>query len=235
MVIMNDINKIFKGQINFTKENEIKTIEIDWTAHSLGIINIAKHFEPDFKVTNENKLILKLLLMYFTGNSMFEAELKDLSGVSGSLNKGLMLIGGVGTGKSLLFKVFKEYTMKVLQTNSYQMYTAIDIIDNANINGTEYLDLFSHRYRNEKPNPIRCYIDDIAAKNEEVNHYGTKINVVEQLLSLRYNVFSRYGTLTHCSSNIYPSEFETVYDLRIKDRMKEMFNIIELGGESFRK
>lgn len=233
---MNEINNIFKGIKEIEKApNTIKSIPIDWIKHSNGILNIAKHIEPNFQVTENNAKALKLLLLYFTGNTQFETEFKEITGFDGSLNKGIMLIGGVGTGKSLLFKIFKQYTMNVLFCNSYSMHSSIDIIDRVTINGIKELDLFSHNLRDDKPDPITCYIDDIASKNEEVKNYGTSISVIEQLLSIRYNIFQAYGTITHTSTNLFRKQLKETYDLRVVDRLKEMFNIIELGGESFRK
>ena len=222
---MNNINEIFKGNLK-PKENIIKTIPIVWDKHAKGIINIAKHFEPNFKVTENNKQILKSMLQYFIGDENF----------NGSLDKGLLSIGGVGTGKSLLFKIFKEYTMNVLNTNSYKMFTSIEIINNVNVEGTGYLKMFSDcTDESNISRPITCYIDDIASKNEKVKHYGTDVNVIEELLSLRYNVYSKHRKLTHATTNIYAKEMKEIYDARIVDRLIEMFNILELGGESFRK
>lgn len=233
---MKNIKDIFFGsEFDKITDSQIKEIKINWSEHEPIITRISRNIEPNFKVTEHNSDTLKLLLMYFTRNPAFITKLKDISGIEGSFKKGIMLIGAVGTGKSLMFRIFKEYTKVILGTNSFQMHTAIDIIDNVNVSGIEYLDKYSHNFNEKKPYPIRCYIDDIAAKNEIIQHYGTKVNVIEQLLSLRYNLQQRYGTLTHASSNKYPNEFRALYDDRIADRMKEMFNIIELKGESFRK
>lgn len=218
---MKTLREIFYSELEPNDDNIIKTVEINWNQHSFGIINIAKSIEPDFVINETNKDTLKQLLLYFSGSSKFD----------GSLRKGIMLIGSVGTGKSLLFRVFKEYTSQIIRLNSFQYHTSQEIIDNVNVKGVEYMDLFNHNY----DNPITCYIDDIASRNEVIKYYGTEVNVMEQLLSIRYNIYSRYRKLTHVTSNKYPSDFKELYDDRIVDRMKEMFNIIELTGESFRK
>lgn len=221
---MKEINKIIE-QIREEPKQEIETVLINWKEHAKLITYLANKIVYDFEVDENNKEVLKQMLLYFTGNKEF----------NGSLNKGLMLVGGVGTGKSLLFKVFKDYTMNVIKKNSFQMHSAIDIIDNVNTSGVDYLKPYSHNFEGRHAYPIRCYIDDVASTNETVKHYGTDINVIEQLLSLRYNVFERYGTLTHISSNKYPSQLSDQYDKRIIDRMIEMFNVIELTGNSRRK
>ncbi len=218
---MKRINEIFEGTFNEPNFNIIKSIKIDHETHYNGIVNIFKHFEPGFIETEKIKSTIQKLLYYFTGSGLFD----------GSLKKGIMLIGPVGTGKSLIFKVFKAYTGKILRTNSFQYHFSHEIIDNVNVNGVEFLEKYNHNF----DNPITCYIDDIASRNEIIKYYGTEVNVMEQLLSIRYNVYSRYRKLTHVTSNKYPSDFKGLYDERIIDRMKEMFNIIELKGKSFRK
>lgn len=227
---MFNINEIFNGGQQEEKPKSIQTVIIDWKQHSRGIINIAKNIVPNFVVNSVNKNALRLMLLYFTGNSMFEEELEY-----GSLDKGILLVGDVGTGKSLLFEIFHYYTREILMVNSFRKFTAIDIIDNVNVSGASYLEQFSNNMIGSKAMPQRCYFDDICSKNETVKHFGTQLNVIEQLLSLRYNIFTRYGILTHATSNKYPSEMEAIYDKRIADRLVEMFNIIELTGKSFRK
>lgn len=218
---MERIREIFYKGLKQPEESIIKQIEINWPQHAAGVVNIAKSIQPNFEITEENQFVLKELLLYFSGNKNF----------NGSLNKGLFLVGPVGTGKSLFMNVFKKYTSEILKANSFRVYQTSNIIDSVNISGAEYLELFNDNYNN----PITCYIDDISSQNEEVKHFGTSYNVIEQLLSIRYYVYSRYKKLTHISTNKYPKEMVKIYDKRIVDRMREMFNIIELKGKSFRK
>ena len=117
---MEAIRDIFTGKANRIQENEIKTIEIDWNEHSLGILRIAKYLQPNFQITENNKIIMKLLLMYFTGNEDFKKEVEAHTGIEGSLNKGLYVVGSVGSGKTLLFKIFQMYTRDVINENGYR-------------------------------------------------------------------------------------------------------------------
>lgn len=216
------VMQVFNGEfLNSETKNIIKYCQINRAKHAFGTHNMFKFFEPKFTLTDKNRQVLGILLDYFTGNPESQLDLK----------KGIFLLGGVGTGKSLIFKVFKEYTKTVLRCNSYLNFSSKQIIDNVNVNGIEYLS--SINFVNN--NPTTIYIDDIASGNEIVTNYGTKINVIESLLGLRYDIFSKYKKLTHLSSNIYPKELKEIYGSRITDRLKEMCNIVELSGDSFRK
>jgi SpoVK/Ycf46/Vps4 family AAA+-type ATPase len=93
-----NIKNIFYKGIEVEKQNIIKTVNIDWLAHSHGIINICKSFEPEFEINENIKPVLKNLLLYFSGD-----EKSPLS-----LNKGIMLVGAVGTGKSLNYESFQR-------------------------------------------------------------------------------------------------------------------------------
>lgn len=221
---MENIISIFKGEIFKKPQNIIKSIKIDRKSHVFGILNIFKYLEPNFIVNEYNKEVIGRLLDYFVGaeNSFYD------------LNKGIAIFGGVGTGKSLIFKVFKTYTKDVIKINSFICHNAKDIIDTINTKGVEsYKEINYFNCVTSKPTTI--YVDDIASKNETVKNYGTEINVIEALLSERYNIYARYQKLTHITSNKYPAELTEIYDVRIVDRMVEMFNIVELNGESHRK
>lgn len=222
---MDNIKDIFNGIEQTDNKATIKTVDVNLSQHKRGVKRIAENFEPGFVINKTNKPILLDLLYYFTGNEKSKLD----------LNKGILLIGGVGTGKSLLMKIYHAYVRDILGVNSFSTSTAIEIIDSVNVSGVSFLEQFGKNIIGNKPYPKTLYVDDIASKNETVNNFGTKINVIEQLLSIRYNLFSRYGTLTHATSNKYPTEMANVYDSRIADRFKELFNFIELNGKSFRK
>jgi DNA replication protein DnaC len=99
-------------------------------------------------------------------------------------------------------------------TNSFRYHTSQEIIDNVNVNGVSYLNEFGTAYQNVPT----IYVDDIASTGETINYFGTKINVMEQLISMRYNVYCSTRKLTHVSSNRYPNELKELYGERIVDR-----------------
>jgi DNA replication protein DnaC len=79
------------------------------------------------------------------------------------------------------------------------------------------------------------YFDDLGLEEVNVKMFGNSANVMSEILIDRYDSFKTKGVLTYASSNLTPSQFEDVYGARMRDRMKEMFNLITVKGESFRK
>lgn len=235
MQIEPNIQDIVIGQAK-PKENIIRNIEIDFQNHLLMIKNIAKYHNENYLFTKQIELVSQLLLLYFTGDINFMMKYEEMTEQKGSLNKGLMIVGDIGTGKSELFSIFRMYSTQVNRLNGFKSYTSGEIVDNLNIVGKAYFQQFSHNYQAQgQAKPITCYVDDIGSRNETVMHYGSKYNAMEEFLNIRYEVYKRYRKLTHLSTNLYPSEIKEIYGNRIENRMKEMFNIIELKGESFRK
>jgi len=218
-----EIIDIFYNGIENQKETIIKTVHgaIDNTQHKIGIVNLLHSFVENYEFDEINKEVIRKLFNYFIGDKLF----CDENGIN--LNKGILLVGGVGTGKSLLMQVFKLYTSKINRANSFQSFTASEIVDKVNILGVESLEPFNSQ--------MTCYIDDIGSQNEMVKNYGTDISVIEQLISIRYNMYSRYRKLTHFSTNVYPCDMGKLYDVRVIDRLIEMCNVIELPGVSKRK
>ena len=202
--------------------NKIKTVNVDLDEHRKGILNILTYLQHNFQITEHNRPIIYAMLEYFTGSENSQYD----------LNKGLCLIGNVGSGKTLLFDAFKLYTSQLLQTNSFRCHNAKNIIDNAEKDGVKTVNEINFIDRT----PTVIYIDDIGKDSENVNHYGTKFNVIEQLLDERYLIFSQYRKLTHISTNLHPDKIKESYGDRIYDRMREMLNIVMLKSDkSFRK
>lgn len=234
-----------------SKKTAITKINIDWNVAANQIKYISLFFCPEkattdgeyikgtgFQIDKSNKNILKNLLLYFTGNNSVKYITKtkndtmtNFAKSEWDFNKGICLIGGVGTGKTLLMKIFKKYTMDILAKNSFVPYSAQEIVHNVESDGLSYLKQFG----TASEIPSVCYFDDVASANEIVNHFGTKTNVIESLLSMRYDVFSRYGKLTHITTNASLSQLQKLYGDRVYDRMIEMFNFIVIEDNSKRK
>ncbi len=76
-------------------------------------------------------------------------------------------------------------------------------------------------------------IDDLGVEESRANHYGTQCNVIESVIMMRYNY--RDTRLTHVTTNLDDTEILANYGERVYDRVREMFNIINLRGRSVRE
>lgn len=183
----------------------------------IAIMDLEK---TNFRLDNEElKEVYKNALLYFRGDKRTKFD----------LGKGLYVHGSTGSGKSLLFDVFKGYTMR-LKCNSFKYVKQIQIIADFGANGPKAIDKYVR-----DPMPVILYIDDFGTGNTSISYYGTTYNVIDELIQARYDEFVRSGALTHISSNIKPKELGNMFDKRITSRFSEMFSSIEFPNKDYRR
>lgn len=206
----------------FTEQKVKKLIEFEIvieTALKRQFLRIASEMiGKDYQVSKANGIIITNLLIYFTGNAG-----------NYDLNKGIYIYGDYGLGKTILMA-------------SIRKLLAIYFPFNANGFLSVSLEKIIEHYKNTgnvtkygygiNDNPINLCIDEFGKEmNEKI--YGTSAdNVIHSLFMMRYELFQK-GKLTHVTSNFNPNEINI--EPIIKDRMAEMFNFIEIKGESFRQ
>ena len=79
-------------------------------------------------------------------------------------------------------------------------------------------------------------IDDIGTENEEFVNFGQRANPIAELLEKRYDLsFHREHVRTVVTSNLTDQQIKERYGFRVFDRMKEMFAVVTVKGESLRK
>lgn len=161
--------------------------------------------EFDFIVDEYNKEVINQLYFWLVRDERF----------SGDYEKGIMLIGNIGTGKTVIIDCFchavEILTKKIIEKiqSSYTMTIAKEGID---------------KYY-KKP----IFIDDIGKESLQIIHFGSEHRPFEDLLDQRY----RNKAITFGTSNLKLEDMP--YIDHTKDRIKEMFNIIVLPGKSRRK
>ena len=64
-----------------------------------------------------------------------------------------------------------------------------------------------------------------------MSFYGNKVNVIEEIILDRYDLFRKHHLITHITTNLDVEDIKEKYGERVLSRMYEMFNFIILGGD----
>lgn len=186
------------------------------------ISGIAKNIVPNFVFTDEIKELYDSLFLYFSGNN---GKL--------DLNKGIYIYGEYGVGKTITMRIFNKFLQTYFNftSNNFGITSIEEIAEYYKSTGN--LLKFGKTFEQGK---LICHnkcINELGKPLEE-KYYGTNIqNVINSMLMVRYELFQEGKAITHATSNYHPGELEC-FDDAILDRFKEMFNFVELKGESFR-
>lgn len=79
-----------------------------------------------------------------------------------------------------------------------------------------------HRYgRREK---AFC-IDDLGVEHN-IKHFGNECNTIGEILLQRYDMHVNYGIVTQATTNLNADELEDIYGIRVRSRLRSMFNLI---------
>lgn len=165
-----------------------------------------------FFIDDNNRHFIKAICLFFSNDARFETEMGY------NPNKGLLIVGSAGLGKT---KTIEAISRNML--NPVRIYSMIDISEEVREYGSA--EVFTGR---------TILLDDVGSEQEIVNHYGTKINWFKEFIESYYlhnKTFNRILITTNCGGE----ELQTKYGIRVRSRMREMFNVIELKGTDLRK
>ena len=172
-----------------------------------------------FIIDDDNKMFLKLISLYFTDNIDFEKE------TNGELRKGLLVYGDCGSGKSSIFDIIQNISLKYnLKPLWFKNVSVHDVITEYNINGEVVV---------KRLVTGNIHFDDLGTE-KIANSWGVREKLMGRILEIRYNNFKKYGIKTFVTTNLSIEEIKKYYGVRVADRLYEMFNFIELMGESRR-
>ena len=207
-----------KNQSQNTEINE--TISPEWILEQKHLsLNIARNIIPDFQIDDNNRQIIADVFNYFL----------ELPG-NLDLRKGLWLEGDIGTGKSSLMQIFSKFM--IARNKGFKIHICSQVV--TQYSGTGDIDLFAYNSLGYPKGPVRMCFDELGREPIPGNHFGQKLNVMQHLLHVRYSLWQTEGLKTFVTTNLGADEVEELYGDYIRDRRKEMFNIVVVTGKSRR-
>lgn len=167
-----------------------------------------------------NRALLNGLFLYFTGSPDSPYDLR----------KGLWLDGSIGTGKTTLMNVFREFLITFRR--GFLISTAAEIANAYGVSGN--LDTYLNNANGYSGKPVEICIDELGREQIPAMHFGNKLNVLQHILHQRYGLWQSRGVITHVTTNLTPGNVKSKYEDFIFDRCRQMFNIITIDGYSKR-
>jgi len=172
-------------------------------------------FGPKFKLHPADKKIIYKLIAYF----IRDEENCKTHGID--LNKGILLNGPVGCGKTSLMTLMKHFAYS---DHNYIIKTTRDVAIEFNDVGYPAITKYG------KSNKIFCF-DDLGIENN-IKHYGNECNTIAEVILCRYDLRIYEGVVTHATTNLIAEELEKLYGNRVRSRLRSMFNLIAFNKES---
>jgi len=174
-------------------------------------------FGKNFRLLKEDKAMLFILCCYFIQD-------QNAGAIIGlDINKGLLLSGPVGCGKTSLMKLMPYFGSHKIK---YEMIPTSNIVNNFNEAGSEVLE----KYKDTKD---YCF-DDLGL--ELAACYNIKdCNVMQEILLSRYDLFKTKNVKTHITTNLHIEELEARYGSHFTSKLDEMFNFVSFAKSSKNK
>lgn len=225
------ISKALKNYLNKPKQKTSKLVSKEiirdlFVYFSSNFYGKGKHYLID----DDNKSYVFELLSYFSRSEKFGSQ--GIVRNTPSLDKGLLIFGPCGVGKSDLFEILKRMGSFLANHGYMQMYfkgyTAKDIV----INKVEFSKKPNERnplIKNISIDTGNIYLDDVGTESKFFSQ-----EVIGEWIQQRYIASKSKPYRSYITSNMTPSELSARYGMQVEDRLREMFNIIKWEGASRR-
>lgn len=175
-----------------------------------------EHYGNHFKILETDYPIIFKLIAYFLKDQQKCLEY----GID--LNKGIMLSGPVGCGKTSMMHLMKYLTPP---TYKFSVKPCRDISFEFIKEGYEII----HKYSKSAPKII-CF-DDLGTENN-LRYFGNECNVMAEIILSRYDQLIARKLQTHITTNLSASEIEQAYGNRVRSRLRSTLNLIAFDKET---
>ncbi len=195
----------------------------------MNFMTFLEKWFPEYKIDSDNEEQIRQIGAWADRDENFSKM-----GSLFHLDRGLILCGGVGVGKTDIFAILNKYLREYMRSNyAFSTHVVWKQAGQFVKEGYSSFDEFEtgNRYFDEL-----CLTDDTNGQpmREYVQHYGNKLLIGSEIIMMRYNSFKRAGFQTHFSTNATSDQLRDIYKERAFDRLIEMCNFIVFTGESRR-
>ena len=198
----------------YTLENNIRIYDFKACLQYLQAKGKSKYGD-EFSLRKEDYTLIRKMLCY----AIRDEEACQKYEID--FNKGILLLGPVGSGKTSLMTLIRDFFptsyRPILKSTRQVSYEFIK-------EGYEIIDQYG------KSEKVFCF-DDLGVESS-LKHYGNECNTMGEILLSRYDQFIQFGTITHVTTNLNSVELEKMYGVRVRSRLREMFNLITFPKET---
>lgn len=213
-----------------------------YNGHSQLIMEIANRIclagqNNEFVVDDDNRLILRFLLYYFNNCPLACEVFPDLKL---TLDRPILLMGGVGTGKTLIMQIFSEYLRLTDNPNYFYNVSVSQMVNYYTMHNN--IDKYTYNEGDAKGfdiAPMNLCLNDLGVDSREIFGVDTK-TITADFLHARNEVWTMTAPnrrkFAHITTNLTIKELKEKYSdehHRLVDRFKT-YNILFLKGESRR-
>lgn len=214
---------ITEGSVHY-QLGELKGNHIHYDFNKILIFLQAKGrllFGQNFEIYKEDYTIIYKLCCYII------KDIKSCKKMEIDLDKGILLSGPVGCGKTSLMKLIRHI---VPHQKQYKIIPCRNTVFSFNHIGFKTIE----DYGNQN---YYCF-DDLGIEPTG-RYFGKDCNVMGEILLSRYDVicqpeYSR-RVKTHATTNLNAKEIEERYGNRVRSRMRKLFNLVAFEKESLDK
>lgn len=174
-----------------------------------------------YQIDEENEKVITALILYFTRNSQFQ-EIR-FGEQNMRLDKGIMIIGNPGSGKTLLLEILNMMVRNI--ELSATVAHSIDLANQIKKDGRT-------RINNN------LFIDELGKEPSYTRNYK-EVEPMHDLIQSRYDLWRKSRYLTHFttmleleSDNEQTTTLKSRYGAHSLSRLKQMCNIFGLGLSS---
>ena len=218
----NYFDDLVKEKRKAEAEREAKLIE-EWDYARFFKLMRRRHNELQPETSNnkfvyspQNEVLIKAICFRLSNDPRYETEL----GLS--FSKGMIIRGAPGLGKSYLLGLVADNPVNNVQLLSMHEI-AREMVNTGEFLGIKY---GSFRY---------IYLDDVGTEENPQVHFGTKHNFFRTYIEETYAKSKKTLSRVILSTNDNFQTLETKYDFRVRERLAECFDVIDIEGTSLRR